>query len=59
MINGIMGQGKLLGLVFDKAQVEAIVRRPAPAPDVDRGVIMDEEDWQQRLLARPHANWQG
>ena len=36
-ILGIIGQGKLLGLIIDKAPVEAIVRRPAPAPDVERG----------------------
>jgi hypothetical protein len=54
MINGILGQGKLLGLVIDRAQVEAIVRRPAHDPDARPGVILSEEDWQRRIaLAVP------
>ena len=56
-VAAVMGQAKLLGLVVDKAQIEAIVRRPAPAPGVDLGVILDEEAWQQRLLTnRPSGN---
>ena len=50
---------KLHGLVIDKAQVEAIVRRPAPAPGIEAGVILSEEDWQQRLLAKHTGMAQG
>ena len=58
-VAAIVAESKLCGLIIDKAQVEAIVRRPSPAPGIETGVIMSEEDWQQRLLARPHANGQG
>jgi hypothetical protein len=55
MIDGIMGQGKLLGLVIDRAQVEAIVRRPAPDPDARPGVILSEADWQRRIELKANA----
>jgi phage terminase small subunit len=51
-VAAIVAENKLCGLIIDKAQVETIVRRPAP--DVDRGVIMSEDEWQQRIaLASP------
>ena len=52
MVAAVMGQGKLLGLVIDKAQVEAIVRRPAPDPDARPGVILSEEVWQRRIAQK-------
>ncbi len=48
-VAAIVAQNKLYGLIVDKAQVETIVRRPAPAPDVAPGVILSEDDWQRRL----------
>jgi hypothetical protein len=48
MIAGIIGQAKLLGLIVDRVQVEALVRRPAPDPDARPGVILSEEAWQRR-----------
>ena len=56
MIAGSMGQGKLFGFVIDRAQVEAVVRRPATTPISRPGVILSEEVWQRRIaLAAPAA----
>ena len=47
-VAAIVAENKLCGLIIDKAQVETIVRRPAPSRG-DAGVIMSEEDWQRQL----------
>ena len=49
MVAAIVAQGKLLGLVIDKAQIETKAHRPAPEPDVAAGVLMSEDEWEQRL----------
>ena len=51
-VAAIVAQNKLYGLIIDKAQIEAVVRRPAPAPDIAPGVILSEDDWQRRLSRR-------
>jgi len=48
-VAAIVAQNNLFGLIIDKAQVEAVIRRPAPAPDVAPGVILSDDDWQRRL----------
>ena len=48
-----MGIAKVLGMIVDKPQIKAIVRLPAPAPGVDLGVKLSEEDWGQRLPILP------
>lgn len=48
-VAAIVAQNKLYGLIIDKAQIDAVVRRPAPAPDLAPGVILSEDDWQARL----------
>lgn len=49
MVAAIVAQGKLLGLVVDKAQIETKAHRPAPEPDVAAGVLMTEGEWEERL----------
>ena len=41
-VAAIVAENKLCGLIIDKAQVEAIVRRLSPAPGIETGVILSE-----------------
>jgi phage terminase small subunit len=48
-VAAVMGAAKILGLVVDKQQIEAIVHRPAPGPDMEKGVILSETEWEQQM----------
>jgi phage terminase small subunit len=46
-VGAILAKGKLLGLIVDKAEVDATVRKPARAPTDQKQMSMDE--WQAKF----------
>lgn len=43
----IMAKARLLGLITDRVEVDAVVRKPARAPTADKQLSMDE--WRQKF----------
>lgn len=50
-VAAVMGKAKLLGLIVDKAEIEATVRKPAREPTDDKRMSLEE--WERRF--RPKA----
>jgi phage terminase small subunit len=48
-VAAVMGAAKILGYVTDRQQIEAVVHRPAPGPDAERGLILSEAEWEQQV----------
>ncbi|WP_454572903.1 terminase small subunit [Mesorhizobium sp. PL10] len=46
-VSAIMGKAKLLGLIVDKAEIEATVRKPSREPTNERRMSMEE--WENRF----------
>ena len=41
-VSAVMGKAKLLGLVIDRAEVSAVVRKPSRTPTIDKSISMEE-----------------
>lgn len=50
-VGAVMGKAKLLGLIVEKAEVDATVRRPMRHPGDDKKMSMDE--WQKKFAPPP------
>ncbi|RWI88651.1 MAG: Terminase small subunit [Mesorhizobium sp.] len=46
-VAAVMGKAKLLGLIIDKAEIEATVRKPAREPADDKRMSLEE--WERRF----------
>jgi hypothetical protein len=44
-----MAAAKILGLIIDRQQIEAVLHRPAPGPGIEKGLILSEAEWEQQL----------
>lgn len=49
-VGAIMGKAKLLGLIVDRAEVSAVVRKPSRTPTTDKSISM--EDWVKTFAPR-------
>ena len=48
-VAAVMGAAKILGFITDRQQIEAVVHRPAPRPDMEKGLILSEAEWEQQV----------
>jgi hypothetical protein len=46
-VGAVLAKGKLLGLVVDRAEIDATIRKPSRVPTEDKTMSMEE--WQQKF----------
>jgi len=49
----VMGIGKLLGFVIDKAEIDATLRKPSRRPTEDRKISLEE--WKEKFAPKQDA----